>query len=96
MYIQLGIIHYLYIFVLQSTNNMNKHTNKKSRCTKKYLLTADEVRRMLGCSESYVKQVRLGKVNTDTPLAQLIIEVDNTATQTKSLFIQEIERIVKL
>jgi predicted transcriptional regulator len=75
---------------------MIKDKNKKSRCTKKYQLTAAEVADMAGCSESYVKKLRADLVDTKSPLARRVLAIDTIAEDGKSLLIQEIERIVKL
>ncbi len=75
---------------------MNKHTNKKTRCTKNYAMTAKEVAAIAGCSESYVKQVRANMVALQSPKAQLILSIDSVGMEGKSVLVQEIERIVKL
>jgi len=75
---------------------MVKYKNKKTRCTKKYQLTASEVADMAGCSESYVKKLRANLVDTKSQLARRVLGIDTIAEDGKNLLIQEIERIVKL
>jgi predicted transcriptional regulator len=75
---------------------MAKDTNKKSRCTKKYLLTAQGVADMIGCSTSYVKKLRAGIVDTKSPLARRVLAVDLLAEDGSNMLLKEIERIVKL
>lgn len=85
------------IFVQQSTIIMTKYTNIKSTCTKKsYMMTAKEVANMVGCSQSYVKQVREGRVNLDTPLVQRIVAIDAIGAEGKNLLIEEVKRLVKI
>ena len=75
---------------------MIKYKNKKSRCTKKYQLTALEVADIAGCSVSYVKKLRAELVDNKSNLAKKVIDIDRIANDGKSLLIQEVERIVKL
>lgn len=75
---------------------MIKDKRNKSRCTKKYQLTASQVADMAGCSESYVKKLRANLVDTKSQLAKRVLGIDSIAEDGKSLLIQEIERIVKL
>jgi len=86
----------VYIFELQRTKTMIKDKNNKSRCTKKYRLTASEVSEMVGCSVSYVKQLRIGAVNNSSPLARQVIAVDLLANDGGNALVKEIERIVRL
>lgn len=76
---------------------MSEYTNIKSRCPKKtYLMSSKEVAALLQCSQSYVKQVRLEKVNIDTSLAQKIIAIDAIGTDVNNLLIKEVKRIVEI
>jgi hypothetical protein len=84
------------IFGQQSTNIMAKDKNKKTRCPKKYRLTAQEVAEMVGCSVSYVKQLRVGAVNNASPLARQVLAVDLLAKDGGNALVKEIERIVTL
>lgn len=83
------------IFVLQSIKLMAKDTNKKTRCPKKnYVLTEKEVAKIANCSVSYVKKIREGSVDISSPLSQRIAAIDETALESKTLLIQELERVV--
>ena len=75
---------------------MTKDTKRKTRCPKNYTLSEVEVANLAGCSVSYVKQIRLGTCNLDTPLAKTVLEIDKIAIEGKSLLIQEIERVIQL
>lgn len=76
---------------------MRKDKNKKSRCPKKYNMTAKEVSKLVGCSVSAVQQIRIGNyVAPESLLAQRVLAIDEVANQSKSLLIQEIEKVVKL
>lgn len=75
---------------------MTKDKNKKSRCPKKYRLTAREVSEMAGCSESYVKKLRARLVSIDTPLAREVLAIDLLANDGTNALIQEIERLIKI
>lgn len=84
------------IFEPQSTNIMIKDKNKKSRCPKKYRLTASEVAEIVGCSVSYVKQLRCGAVAKSSEMAREVLAVDLLAEDGTNHLIKEIERIVTL
>lgn|GEM_PF-5087223 len=60
------------------------------------MMTAKEVANMVGCSQSYVKQVREGRVNLDTPLVQRIVAIDAIGAEGKNLLIEEVKRLVKI
>ena len=76
---------------------MSKYKNKKSRCPKKYDLTAKEVSKLAGCSVSAVKQIRTGNYSAqDSSLAKRVLAIDEVANSSKSLLIKEIEKAVKL
>jgi len=75
---------------------MTKDKNKKTRSTKNYRLTAAEVAEMAGVSESYVKKIRAGLVNKDTPLARQVLAVDLLANDGTNALIKEIERLVTI
>lgn len=75
---------------------MNEDKNKITRCTKKYRLTASEVADMVGCSISYVKQLRVGAVNNKSAMARQVIAVDLLANDGGNALVKEIERIVAL
>lgn len=75
---------------------MNEYKNKKTRCTKKYLLTAKQVAEMAGCSESYVKKLRSGNVDNSSTLAKQVTAIDLLGNDGKNAMIKEIERIVTL
>jgi len=51
---------------------------------------------MVGCSVSYVKQLRIGAVNNSSPLARQVIAVDLLANDGGNALVKEIERIVRL
>ena len=77
---------------------MHEDTNKKTRCPKNNIFTAAEVATLAGVSESYVKKVR-----TNSPVIDLasersmrIIEIDQIASDTKSLLFEEIKKAVNL
>ena len=71
---------------------MSEDTNKKNTCAKKYRFTAKEVSVMQRCSESYVKRVRRGLVNTNTPLAQRILLTDERS----EAILEEVKRLVTI
>lgn len=75
---------------------MSKDKNKKTRCTKNYRLNAREVAELADCSESYVKKLRAGIVDKNSPLARRVIAIDLMAEDGSNLLIKEIERIVKI
>lgn len=75
---------------------MSKDINKKTRSTKKYRLTSKEVADIVGCSTSYVKQLRTGAVDNKSALARRVQAVDIYANEGGSMLVKEIERIVKL
>jgi len=75
---------------------MTKDKNNKSRCTKKYRLSAPEVAEMAGCSVSYVKQLRCGAVNNKSAMARQVIAIDLLANDGGNALVKEIERIVTL
>lgn len=73
---------------------MDKDTRKKTRRTKNYVLTANEVAIMVGCSESYVKKLRTGVVAHNSPKAQAVLAVDKVVDDGKNLLISEVRRIL--
>lgn len=75
---------------------MTKDKNKKTRSPKKYRLTASEVAEIVGCSESYVKQLRCGVVPKTSPMAREVLAIDLLAENGTNHLIKEIERIVTL
>lgn len=75
---------------------MSKDKIKKTRCPKNYALKETEVATLGGVSVSYVKKIRAGFAQPNTPKAQRVLVIDKIANQNKSTLIQEIERIVKL
>jgi hypothetical protein len=75
---------------------MIKDKINKSRRTKKYQLTAEEVAIMADCSVSYVKKLRADLVNKNTPLATRVTAIDTIANDGKNLLLQEVERLIKL
>lgn len=84
------------IIELRSTIDMTKDKNKKTRSPKNYRLTATEVAEMAGVSVSYVKKIRAGLVNKDTPLARQVLAVDLLANDGTNALIKEIERLVTI
>ncbi len=89
---------------------MSENTKLKTRCPKKdttstkkdislsknYMFSETEVAKLANCSVSYVKKLRSGVVDTKSNLAQRVLAIDELANNSKSILIQEIERIVKL
>lgn len=57
-------------------------------------MEAKEVATIAGCSESYVKQIRKGDVALTSPMAILVMEIDNTAREARDAMIKGLERIV--
>lgn len=86
----------LSIFEPQSTYIMVKDKNNKSRRTKKYQLTAEEVAKMADCSVSYVKKLRADLVDKRSDLAIRVTSIDTIANDGKNLLLQEVERLIKL
>lgn len=75
---------------------MIKDKNKKTRSTKKYRLTAQEVADMTGCSVSYVKKLRADLVSKNSPLARQVLAVELLAEDGGNALIKEIDRIITL
>ena len=77
---------------------MNKNTDKKTRCTKRvrhyYRYTAKEVAELAKASESYVKQLRLGVVNTNTHKAQQVLAIDELLYDGSNRLLAEVDRIL--
>ncbi len=70
---------------------------KKTTSTKNiYRYTSKEVADLVGCSESYVKQIRAGMIaNLNTKKAQEVLMVDELLDDNSNLLLQEVSRILK-
>jgi len=73
---------------------MSKDKNKKSTCTKnRYPLTAADNARLAGCSISYVKKLRAGLVNRNSPKARVVLALDDLASRGTDVMMSELEKL---
>jgi len=77
---------------------MSKNTEKKTRRTKKarhsYRYTAKEVATIAKVSVSYVNQLRLSMVNTNTHKAQQVLAIDELLYDGSNRLLAEVDRIL--
>ena len=58
--------------MVKTTKNPRRSNNQ----TKVYRYNSNEVSEIAQCSVSYVRKVRAGLVNTDTPVAKRVLQID--------------------
>lgn len=70
--------------------------NSKTTCTKKnrYAITSHEAAKLAGCSESYVRKIRRGIVDTNTDKARLVLEIDALANEGLKSMIDQISKLM--
>lgn len=75
---------------------MAKDNQNKTRCTKIYRYTSQEVAEMAGCSESLVKKVRAGSVKVHSHMTQKIQLLDDVLQDANNKLIKEVENLIRI